>query len=575
MYFSKIRKLNAKIIHYITKKSYQYKSYFQKIENHKVYLILGTAVIFFILIGANVFYQIQNSISNLVRQNKDLVMADVKHMIESWIQERFLLLEQSAHYISKTDVLGHSQQIEAINEGIIEYSSLSFDSTQILLDDGTLYMNGKRYDYIASKINPFEAEWYLKTKEAQATTITKVSSHTFFKEQTINICTPIRGNERKGVLCGIIKTASLFQKIQSLNVHNAYFFIADEQLKIITNIQDKALQSNVQTFLYSIEPFKKNISFQIEQNSITLSHLKKLNWYIGVGLDMKEILEKNLKTITKQGSILFLCFILLVVITNTCYEFLRSKINQKKKEYEQLLVYRSKIIEMGENLGAMNHQLKQPINSLSLLIENIILQQENNILNHNTLMQNLHLCKKSVDILENTLNIFRKFYRYDAIVKNFNLLTCVQDILHIISPEMNLKNILVDITNVKNIEVHSFETYIQQILLVLIQNSKDAIIESRKKHISSSNKIIINAKENIDSVIITVTDNGMGIGEKIRADIFKRIQTSKKHYGMGFGLYFAKKIAQENLQGDIEIVSFQNPTIFKLTFLKHSTNVRD
>lgn len=557
----------------MTKKIHKYKLYFQKIENYKVYLVLGATIVFFILIGANVFYQIQNSISNLVRQNKDLVMSDVKHIIESWIQERFLLLEQSASYIAKIDTL--PRQAQDLNEGIIKYSSLSFDSTQILLDNGTLYMNGKPYDYKSYKINPFKTDWYLKTKETQATTITKVSSHAYLKEQTINICTPIRENKNKGVLCGIIKTSSLFQKIQSLNMHDAYFFITDEYLKIITNIQDKMLQSSLQALLYSVEPFKKTTSLQAGEHSVILSHLKKLNWYIGVGLNTKEILEKNLKTITKQGSLFFLCFILLVVITNTCYEFLRRKIDQKKKEYEQLLAYRSKIIEMGENLGAMNHQLKQPINSLSLLIEGMVLQQENNILDENTLIENLRLCKKSVDMLENTLNIFRKFYKYDGVVKNFNLLTCIQDVLHIVTPEMNLKNIFIDTSQCANIEIYSFETYVQQILLVLIQNSKDAIIESRKKHASSNNTIIVSTEEEAKNVIISVTDNGIGVDEKIRADIFKKIQTSKKHYGMGFGLYFAKKMAQENLQGDIKIISFSNPTIFKLVFTKHFTNARD
>ncbi|PAF43837.1 HAMP domain-containing sensor histidine kinase [Helicobacter sp. 11S03491-1] len=559
----------SKIIRFVVQKSYQYRIYLQKIEDYKVYLILITSVVFFVLIGANVFYQIQSFIHNLAQQNKNLIISDMKYMIESWINNKVLLLEESSNHIVKANLLKHPKEFKTFSENILKRSSFSFDSIELFLDDGKMYIDGKKFDYSTSKINPFKQEWFLKIKNSLIPSITKVDFHPYLKQEAINICTPLSIDKLKGVLCGVIKIQSLFEKIQSLHTYKAYFFITDEHLKIINHLQDEKFQNSLQNFLDSLNFSLKTNPIEINQHSITLLHLKKFDWYIGVGLDTKEILKENLKNIIWQEGIFFLCFVLLVIITNTCYEFLRRRVDLKKKEYEHILIYRSKLIEMGENLGAINHQFRQPINALSLLIQSMLLLQKDGILSEDILMQNLNLCKKSLDVLENTIEVFRKFYRYEAVIKNFNLSNCIQDVLDILGPEMNLKNIAIQTNHYQNIEVCSFETYIQQILFVLLQNAKDALIESKAKKIPCDNKILICVEEKDNLVAISITDYGMGIGEKIKANIFLKIQTSKSSNGMGFGLYFSKKIAQKKLKGDIEITSFQDPTTFKLTFSKY------
>ena len=47
--------------------------------------------------------------------------------------------------------------------------------------------------------------------------------------------------------------------------------------------------------------------------------------------------------------------------------------------------------------------------------------------------------------------------------------------------------------------------------------------------------------------------------------IFTWLNTTKKQ-GNGIGLYFAKKLAQENLNGDVRLVNNAKPTVFELSF---------
>ncbi|PAF44525.1 sensor histidine kinase [Helicobacter sp. 11S02596-1] len=563
-------------IRYIVKKVYQYRDYLQKIEDRKVYLVLITAVVFFALVGTNVFYNISHSTQELILQNQNLMIANIKHKVNAWVLERVLLLRQNADLIAKIDLSKNPDGIRIFDTNILAFDG-AFDSTQMLLDDGRFYVNGKKYPYTMRREEIFNQEWFKKTHQLQTITITMLESHRFLKDQTINMCIPIAfANRVNGVFCGVTRVKSLFDHIESLPHPNAYFFIVNDDLKVITHPETSAFQKDLQAFLKTLDHKKiqEDHAIAFKQYSITLSRLKRFDWNIGVALDSKKILQSSLKPITIEGGFFFLCFVLLVIFTNTCYEFLRRKVDLKCKEYEHLLFYRSKLIEMGENIGMINHQLRQPINSLSLLTESMLLAQQNKTLDEKTLVQNLLLCKKSLGILENTIETFRKFYRYDTSVKDFSLLGCIEDIIEILSPQLNLKNIQINTEACKDIRVVSFETYIQQILFVLIQNAKDAIIEAKAQNPATNNQITITTNEIGNTIEVMVQDEGIGIDNGFKDCIFNKIQTSKKAYGTGFGLYFSKKMALEKLQGDLEILSFKHPTIFKFSFQKHLTGAK-
>lgn len=99
---------------------------------------------------------------------------------------------------------------------------------------------------------------------------------------------------------------------------------------------------------------------------------------------------------------------------------------------------------------------------------------------------------------------------------------------------------------------------IEQVLLNLIKNAQQALSETREA------KIEINAFEKNNQVIIEILDNGPGISEELKKEIFVPFFTTKKS-GSGIGLSLSKQIMHLH-GGTIKLRSNHGETIFSLYF---------
>jgi len=83
---------------------------------------------------------------------------------------------------------------------------------------------------------------------------------------------------------------------------------------------------------------------------------------------------------------------------------------------------------------------------------------------------------------------------------------------------------------------------IQQVVLNLVQNSRDAILENQRQ-----GKILVRSYQQDGHVGLAVEDNGPGIPEAIVARIFEPFFTTKeKGKGTGLGLSVCHRIAEEH-----------------------------
>jgi len=82
-------------------------------------------------------------------------------------------------------------------------------------------------------------------------------------------------------------------------------------------------------------------------------------------------------------------------------------------------------------------------------------------------------------------------------------------------------------------------------------------------------KIAINLKEEIDTFLIEVCDNGGGMTKRVMQKIFEPYFTTKhKSQGTGLGLYMSRKIIQERFCGNLEVSNIHNGVSFLITLPK-------
>lgn len=534
----------------------------------------------------NGFYKLQEEIQNLVEKNRIAVSKDIEYTIHSWLEERIKNLETSIKYMNKDQIFDDEAQLKHFIETFLKQNSY-FDLVQILIPDYYFYSNTKKandyrqnphYIHEPSHIDPLQTNWFLSTKDSLQTTITVMPIHARLLEKTMNICSPIMQDDTfKGVMCGILKADSIFQKIQKLQLpHEAYYFIVNAKGKLLSASEGSLPKEVIEEHFSKIATFDHNESQNItcQNHIINISKMKQFDWYVGIGMDKNKVFGASLHKIFYNGLALLIGFICVAIIVSGAFEFMKRRVEDKQKEYEFLLEHRSRLAEIGELISGFNHQLRQPINSLSIMLSNILQLSENRALKQDMLEESVQACQKSVQLIDKTMTIFRNFYRGNQEITTFSLNDCIKSVLHIVFTDFVRYNINFSVNENKDIAITitSIENFVQQIILVLIQNAKDALLEEElKKGNSINKKILITTKAENGKVIIDVIDWGCGIDESASETLFSMTKNSKKRQGSGLGLFFTKKLAQEKLLGDLVLEHPRNPTIFRLSMAQYLT----
>ncbi|MGP4674260.1 sensor histidine kinase [Agrobacterium salinitolerans] len=113
----------------------------------------------------------------------------------------------------------------------------------------------------------------------------------------------------------------------------------------------------------------------------------------------------------------------------------------------------------------------------------------------------------------------------------------------------------------QNLKVLGSRIRLEQILINLLQNALEAT------ETIDTARVEVRVREESDMIVISVSDNGTGIPEAIRAQLFSPFNTSKES-GLGLGLVISNDIASD-YGGRIEVASSEAGTCFSV-FLKRA-----
>ncbi|UYZ10396.1 sensor histidine kinase [Agrobacterium salinitolerans] len=113
----------------------------------------------------------------------------------------------------------------------------------------------------------------------------------------------------------------------------------------------------------------------------------------------------------------------------------------------------------------------------------------------------------------------------------------------------------------QNLKVLGSRIRLEQILINLLQNALEAT------ETIDTARVEVRVREESDMIVISVSDNGTGIPEAIRAQLFSPFNTSKES-GLGLGLVISNDIASD-YGGRIEAASSEAGTCFSV-FLKRA-----
>ena len=268
----------------------------------------------------------------------------------------------------------------------------------------------------------------------------------------------------------------------------------------------------------------------------------------------------------------FVCTFEVITQEKKLQQKLEEKVKEeieKQRNQEKILLQQSKMAAMGEMIGAIAHNWRQPLNTLSLLCIGLINQFENFSLNKNYLNKWMQRINKQLTFMSDTIDDFKNFYKPKEDFKQINLKDTISKIISLIQYELKLNKIKVNIDISDSIFLVCLENQLHQAIINILLNAKDAILENNIK----DGEIVICARRTTSSVILTIEDNGGGIKD---IDILKRIfepyfTTKQDSNGTGVGLYMSKIIIEQNLNGKIGVKNINKGLKFKIKIPNYSS----
>jgi signal transduction histidine kinase len=243
---------------------------------------------------------------------------------------------------------------------------------------------------------------------------------------------------------------------------------------------------------------------------------------------------------------------------------LEEKVRQevaKNREKDIMLIQQNRQAALGDLLDHIAHQWKQPLNAVSLIVQDL---WETYTYGELTAGKIREAIDKTMDLLEHmaqTIEVFRDFYRPDKKKKEFNIKDSIDMALSFIAPALRFDSIVVDLEADPQLSAVGYPKEFTQVLLNILANARDALNETKP----AKPWLKIRGVAEGNKAVVTITDNAGGIPEAIIGKIFDPYFSTKgANGGTGVGLYMSKNIIEKNMEGRLGVRQIDNGAEFRI-----------
>ncbi len=238
----------------------------------------------------------------------------------------------------------------------------------------------------------------------------------------------------------------------------------------------------------------------------------------------------------------------------------RTKLIEEKAKQDNMLIQKSKMAAMGEMIGNIAHQWRQPLSQVSGLFFDIESAYDYKELDKKYLSQRVEEANDLLEYMSKTIDDFRNFFNPNSKIEDFFVTVALSNAINIISSTLKFHNIELEIDCSETFHVNGYKNEYSQAIVNIISNAKDILVERKIQ----KPKIKIYNKEVDGKETLFIEDNAGGIEEDIISRIFEPYFTTKRDYGTGIGLYMTKLIIEEKMKGSISVENSEKGALFAI-----------
>jgi len=224
------------------------------------------------------------------------------------------------------------------------------------------------------------------------------------------------------------------------------------------------------------------------------------------------------------------------------------------------------LANIGTTTCMIAHEINNLLTPLSSYAALAIKNPDDNSLTQKALQRTLRNCRQAADIMQTMLAVANGENQNKS---NLHLRTLVDEVFTCLCRDFAKDRITVKTLIPENLTIYAIPTQIQQLLMNLILNARDAMLKT-------GGTLTVGAKDLPAEVQIQISDTGPGIKQEHLDKIFQLFFTTKAQQencsnqaGAGLGLAFCKQVVDAH-NGSISVESEPyKKTTFHISLPKH------
>lgn len=261
---------------------------------------------------------------------------------------------------------------------------------------------------------------------------------------------------------------------------------------------------------------------------------------------------------------------LLKAVMNEMLDNLEFRIQQEIDErtrQEQLLIQQSKLAAMGNMIGNIAHQWRQPLGEINALLMIIQVRRHFEDFTEEFLNAKIEECNRITEYMSNTISDFQNFFKPSKAKEIFDVTHACERASSILQASLKYHSIEFRLEKSEGAQVLGYPNEFAQAILNVLSNAKDVLIERQIE----APYIAMSVKNGKRYTLIKIEDNGGGIAAEHIERIFEPYFTTKHaKQGTGIGLYMTKMIIENNMNGIINVSNTQDGALFTIKLKRES-----
>ncbi len=240
---------------------------------------------------------------------------------------------------------------------------------------------------------------------------------------------------------------------------------------------------------------------------------------------------------------------------------LEIEIHENKKK-DKKIIEQTKLAIVGEMIGNIAHQWRQPLNTVSTAVTGMMIKQELGVLKEDDMHYFKDIIMNSTQYLSNTIEMFANFVNSSSTIEDLDVNKTINQTLNILDGVFKDNRIKVEMQFEKDMFVKASSNELSQVFLNILTNSKDIFGTTEDDY----RLIKIKTYKEDTNIIIELIDTAGGIADDIKSKIFEPYFTTKhKSQGTGLGLHIVYKLITEVMKGSVFVeninTEYKNSTL--------------